>query len=100
MRGLTTRLFLPLGICISVAIFLGSTGLRPDSLGLALLALGAWMLRDTAPFAWAMCSLCLWLSLIACPNYVVFVAAVFAVALGHALVGAGRRGTKSRCAWA
>ncbi|MEI9998569.1 MAG: hypothetical protein WDO13_05075 [Verrucomicrobiota bacterium] len=61
---------LSLAVSVCVAIFLGSVGLRPDALGLALFAWGALPFEAGSRSGWALCSLSLFLSAITCPNFI------------------------------
>jgi hypothetical protein len=63
--------FLPVGVTVTTATLLSSEGLRPDALGLGLLACGAWIMRFPSRLAWAWCGLALFLAVTTSPNFTV-----------------------------
>ncbi len=70
MRDEKTGLFLPLGISVCVAIYLGSMGLRPEALGLAFMAWGTLLLKSKSWLSWALCGEAIFLSLITSPTLI------------------------------
>jgi hypothetical protein len=93
MRKTPADVGLALAISLSVITFLGGMGLRPDALGLALLAWGMQLFRAQNRLVWLLCSLALFASAFTCPNFGVVSLFVLAVAFyiqGRAYSFSGR----------
>jgi hypothetical protein len=77
MRRVSDSIFLPVGLVLVVEVFLNSTGLRPEAMGLALLAWGWVMLEIASPLAWFAGGLFLGATVFTSPNIGSFAPVVF-----------------------
>ena len=80
LRDEFTDILLPGALSLAVATLLCGAGLRPDALGLALLAWGSLLVRFKGVFIWGICSLCLFLAVITSPNHFILLPILFLAA--------------------
>lgn len=92
LRRFSDGLLLPIGLVMSVAVFLGSTGMRPETLGLLLLVWGWVLLEMRTPIALFFAGLLLGASIFTSPN----VGVLAPVAAGWGIVQMFRKEPRAR----